>query len=146
MPGPGPGIPVLLSRGVKDVDGRDKPGHDESYGCSFRATYAAVILRSRALARRLEGWPHVPVPAAHPSRLALKKGEHLRMTAGSAAAHLQASLPNPRDAAISAAFIRSNRGDLHDYHVFADRVLASDAHAGRLCSPLRAVSVSIDRD
>jgi len=38
-----------------------------------------VILRSRALARRLEGSPRVP--AAHPSRLAVKDGEHLRMTA-----------------------------------------------------------------
>jgi hypothetical protein len=35
--------------------------------------------RSRALARRLEGWPQVLV--AHPSRLAAKGGEHLRMTA-----------------------------------------------------------------
>jgi hypothetical protein len=36
-----------------------------------------VILRSRALARRLEGWKQAPV--AHPSRLA-QEGEHLRMT------------------------------------------------------------------
>src|SRR4051812_22662357 len=36
-------------------------------------------LRSRALARRLEGWLQVLV--AHPLRLAVKKGEHLRMTA-----------------------------------------------------------------
>ena len=36
-----------------------------------------VILRSRALARRLEGWPRVLV--ANPSRLA-QEGEHLRMT------------------------------------------------------------------
>ena len=35
--------------------------------------------RSRAFARCLEGWPHAPV--AHPSRLAVKNGEHLRMTA-----------------------------------------------------------------
>jgi hypothetical protein len=42
------------------------------------ATYSAVILRSRALARRLEGWPLALV--AHPSRLA-EDGEHLRMTA-----------------------------------------------------------------
>jgi hypothetical protein len=32
----------------------------------------------RALARRLEGWPQALV--AHPSRLAVKNGEHLRMT------------------------------------------------------------------
>jgi hypothetical protein len=37
-----------------------------------------VILRSRALARRLEGRPLGFV--AHPSRLAAKGGEHLRMT------------------------------------------------------------------
>jgi hypothetical protein len=40
--------------------------------------YSAVILRSRALARRLEGSPGAL--AAHPSRLA-EDGEHLRMTA-----------------------------------------------------------------
>ena len=28
MPGLVPGIHGLLSRGMKDVDGRDKPGHD----------------------------------------------------------------------------------------------------------------------
>jgi hypothetical protein len=42
------------------------------------ATHSVVILRSRALARRLEGWPQALV--AHPSRLA-EDGEHLRMTA-----------------------------------------------------------------
>jgi hypothetical protein len=45
----------------------------------FPATYSTLILRSRALARRLEGWPRALV--AHPSRLAVKNGEHLRMTA-----------------------------------------------------------------
>jgi hypothetical protein len=45
---------------------------------SQRSTHSAVILRSRALARRLEGWPRALV--AHPSRLAVKNGEHLRMT------------------------------------------------------------------
>jgi hypothetical protein len=29
MPGLVPGIHVLMYRGTKDVDGRDKPGHDE---------------------------------------------------------------------------------------------------------------------
>jgi hypothetical protein len=48
-------------------------------GLFFRTTYSSVILRSRALARRLEGWPRALV--AHPSRLAVKDGEHLRMTA-----------------------------------------------------------------
>src|SRR3954447_12216805 len=43
------------------------------------APCSSVILRSRALARRLEGSPHAI--AAHPSRLAVKNGEHLRMTA-----------------------------------------------------------------
>jgi hypothetical protein len=54
MPGPVPGIHVFL------------------------AAYSTVILRSRALARRLEGSPKALV--AHPSRLA-QEGEHLRMTA-----------------------------------------------------------------
>jgi hypothetical protein len=43
------------------------------------ATPSAVILTSRALARRLEGSPLARV--AHPSRLAVKNGEHLRLTA-----------------------------------------------------------------
>jgi hypothetical protein len=47
--------------------------------CSHQATDLTVILRSRALARRLEGSPLALV--AHPSRLAVKNGEHLRMTA-----------------------------------------------------------------
>jgi catechol 2,3-dioxygenase-like lactoylglutathione lyase family enzyme len=46
-----------------------------------------VILRSRALARRLEGWPRVPW--LHPSRLA-EDGEHLRMTA----VHVTQKLPS----------------------------------------------------
>jgi hypothetical protein len=41
----------------------------------FLATHLTVILRSRALARRLEGSPGALV--AHPSRLAVKNGEHL---------------------------------------------------------------------
>src|SRR3954468_14231014 len=44
----------------------------------FRAAHFPVILRSRALARRLEGWPRALV--ADPSRLA-EDGERLRMTA-----------------------------------------------------------------
>src|SRR4051812_50010552 len=44
----------------------------------FSIYESSVILRSRALARRLEGWPQGLV--AHPSRLAVKNGEHLRMT------------------------------------------------------------------
>jgi hypothetical protein len=44
---------------------------------AFNALFTAVILRSRALARRLEGWA---TTRGHPSRLAAKGGEHLRMT------------------------------------------------------------------
>jgi hypothetical protein len=54
----------------------DERIRSEAY--SQRNTHSAVILRSRALARRLEGWPQALV--AHPSRLAVKNGEHLRMT------------------------------------------------------------------
>jgi hypothetical protein len=49
----------------------------------------AVILRSRALARRLEGWSRALV--AHPSRLA-QEGEHLRMTAELVSAKLVADV------------------------------------------------------
>ena len=58
MPGLVPGIHVLLFCAGQDVDGRDKPAHDE------RNTAAALILRRRlkrlrassdALWRRLEG-------------------------------------------------------------------------------------------
>jgi hypothetical protein len=41
---------------------------------------STVILRSRALARRLEGRPQAPALVAYPSRLA-QEGERLRMTA-----------------------------------------------------------------
>jgi hypothetical protein len=36
MPGLVPGIHVLLQRDKKDVDGRDKPGHDERAALSVR--------------------------------------------------------------------------------------------------------------
>jgi hypothetical protein len=39
MPGLVPGIHVLLSSMTKDVDGRDKPGHDE-----FTETFARASL------------------------------------------------------------------------------------------------------
>jgi hypothetical protein len=45
---------------------------------SAAPNHSAVILRSRALARHLEGSPLALV--THPSRLAVKNGEHLRMT------------------------------------------------------------------
>jgi hypothetical protein len=32
MPGLVPGIHILVASRKKDVDGRDKPGHDESFG------------------------------------------------------------------------------------------------------------------
>ena len=35
--------------------------------------------------------------------------------------------------------------DLHDYVLFADGILASEAHSGCLCRLLRAFSDSIDR-
>jgi hypothetical protein len=35
MPGLVPGIHVLLFCGCKDVDGRDKPGHDEAGALRF---------------------------------------------------------------------------------------------------------------
>jgi hypothetical protein len=43
-----------------------------------RAALSSVILRSRALARRLEGWRRTPALVVHPSRLAVKNGEHLQ--------------------------------------------------------------------
>jgi hypothetical protein len=46
----------------------------------FEATHLTVILRSRAFARRLEGSPLAR--AAHPSRLAVKNGEHLQDDGG----------------------------------------------------------------
>jgi hypothetical protein len=36
MPGLVPGIHVLLFPGVKDVDGRDEPGHDDLLKIHFR--------------------------------------------------------------------------------------------------------------
>jgi hypothetical protein len=39
MPGLGPGIHVFLLRAIatsQDVDGRDKPGHDELFGLNAR--------------------------------------------------------------------------------------------------------------
>jgi hypothetical protein len=56
-----------------------------------------------------------------------------------------ATLQNARDAFISSASSLEPGRDLHDFVVFADRTPASDAHAGRLFKPLKAVSVSIDR-
>jgi hypothetical protein len=41
MPGLVPGIHVLLSF-CKDVDGRDKPGHDEDLNLSYESAPASV--------------------------------------------------------------------------------------------------------
>jgi hypothetical protein len=40
MPGLAPGIHVLLCRSLKDVDGRNRPGHDES------CVWGVPVLRS----------------------------------------------------------------------------------------------------
>jgi hypothetical protein len=48
MPGLGPGIHVLLG-GDKDVDGRDKPGHDVE-----RFSYRLLALPARAVAEALK--------------------------------------------------------------------------------------------
>jgi hypothetical protein len=50
MPGLVPGIHVLLGRGAKDVDGRDKPGHDGRNG-TWRSKQRIVQL--------LPFWIHV---------------------------------------------------------------------------------------
>src|SRR6185295_1741199 len=73
---------ALDSRFVHSALLNERPGMTESK--------TAGILRSRALARCLEGWPQVLV--AHPSRLAVKNGEHLRMTA-----RCVRPRPTPRD-------------------------------------------------
>src|SRR4051794_11665354 len=48
MPGLVPGIHVLTHNSEKDVDGRDKPGHDENW-----STAASGSPRRRTLHRRL---------------------------------------------------------------------------------------------
>jgi hypothetical protein len=47
--------------------------------------------------------------------------------------------------AFIAAHCRSNRGDLHDFDVFADRTLASDARAGISIASLSASTAGPDR-
>jgi hypothetical protein len=62
----------------KDVDARDKPGHDEfKWGSSRRS----LILRSRALARPLEGWLHAQT-RGHPSRRGQKAAPQDEVCAG----------------------------------------------------------------
>jgi hypothetical protein len=45
MPGLAPGIHVLLSRTPKDVDGRDKPGHDGGENEGAATSMAANSVR-----------------------------------------------------------------------------------------------------
>ena len=50
MPGLVPGIHVFLSFGGKDVDGRDKPGHDEDVGaCPHFSTTTSLICMTGAM-------------------------------------------------------------------------------------------------
>jgi hypothetical protein len=44
MPGLVPGIHVFGSTGKKDVDGRDKPGHDEDYSVKLLPKPQIAIL------------------------------------------------------------------------------------------------------
>jgi putative endonuclease len=47
MPGLVPGIHVLLPCGAKDVDGRDKPGHDDRKGVADMAAYVYFMTNRR---------------------------------------------------------------------------------------------------
>jgi hypothetical protein len=71
------------------------------------AAHSAVILRSRALARRLEGWRRALV--AYPSRLA-EDGEHLRMTAV-LYGHQQSWIPGSPRSLSSGRALRGPVGD-----------------------------------
>ncbi len=79
-----------------------------------------------------------PQPPGHAVE---KAGPGVRRTAALAAAILQIV----RDAFIGSASSLEPGRDLHDFVLFADRALASEAHAGRLSRPLGAISASIDR-
>src|SRR3954454_8082711 len=74
------------SAGPMTGSSKQSRGHKERLDCFVARAprndglTTAVILRSRALARRLEGCIRTPALAAHPSRLA-QEGEQLRMTA-----------------------------------------------------------------
>jgi hypothetical protein len=50
MPGLVPGIHALIVRQTQDVDGRDKPGHDDVDGSSQEA--AAILLPEPAKSQR----------------------------------------------------------------------------------------------
>jgi hypothetical protein len=49
MPGFMPGIHVVTTHNSKDVDGRDKPGHDELRGNAFRPSCPALCRASTSL-------------------------------------------------------------------------------------------------
>ena len=55
------------------------------------------------------------------------------------------TLQNRADAFIKRLVVARTGEDLHDYVLFADRILAPEAHAGCQRRPLRAFSDSIDR-
>jgi hypothetical protein len=46
MPGLGPGIHVSLCTGSQDVDGRDKPGHDDAEAAAPLRTFLIAIALS----------------------------------------------------------------------------------------------------
>jgi hypothetical protein len=57
MPGPVPGIHVLLScftESPEDVDGRDRPGHD---GCGISINTSFTIVAGSPLFARVNGGP-----------------------------------------------------------------------------------------
>src|SRR5438034_8730750 len=56
-----------------------------------------------------------------------------------------AGLRNRRNTVIKSASLLEPREDLHDFHQFAVRILASEARAGRLLRRLTAAFVSIGR-
>jgi hypothetical protein len=53
MPGLVPGIHVFRYVGSKDVDGRDKPGHDES---NFQAVIARSEATKQSILVQVETW------------------------------------------------------------------------------------------
>jgi flagella basal body P-ring formation protein FlgA len=73
MPGLVPGIHVLLSKTCRkeDVDGRDKPGHDEKGSGSLRRALARAIILALGLAAAVPAAAQVRIAATEP-RPALK--------------------------------------------------------------------------
>jgi hypothetical protein len=54
-------------------------------------------------------------------------------------------LPTAPDPFIKPRIVARTGEDLHDFGIFADRAPASEAIAGRLSGPLRAIAASFDR-